>query len=249
MPKKVNNTIKLVVLHIVVEHPGIYLKEIQSKGSNISLSTICHLLQEQHFSREKLRLVARQRDELYGAVYAAEMALYSPDMFIFLEETGSDRRNALRKYGYSFRGVPAVSHKLLIRGQLLSTIACISMEGILEYKTVQTSVDGDTFYSVQLLPLLMPFNGINPHSVVVMDNAGISGLITEAGALLIYLPPYSPDFNPIEEAFSKVKTHTKTYEQELDLSSTDLQDIILLSFTQITPNDCYNLIDHCGIYT
>ena len=181
-------------------------------------------------------------------------------MFIFLDETGSDRRNALRKYGYSFRGMPAVSHKLLIRGQHLSTIACISMEGILEYKTVQTSVDGDTFYefvSVQLLPLLMPFNGINPHSVVVMDNAsmhhveGISGLITEAGALLIYLPPYSPDFNPIEEAFSKVKTHIKTYEhaQELDLGSTDLQDIILLSFTQITPNDCYNWIDHCGIYT
>ena len=89
LPKKVNNTIKLVVLHIVLEHPGIYLREIQSKveyltGSNISLSTICHLLQEQHFSRKKMRLVARQRDELSRAVYAAEMALYSPNNYVHL---------------------------------------------------------------------------------------------------------------------------------------------------------------------
>ena len=77
----------------------------------------------------------------------------------------------------------------------------------------------------------------------------ISGLITGAGPLVIYLPSYSPDFNPIEEAFSKVKTLIKTYEQELDLGSKDLRDIISLSFTQRNPNDCYNWIDRCGIYT
>ena len=63
-----------------------------------------------------MRMVARQRDELSRAVYAAEMALYSPDMFIFLDETGSDRRNALRKYGYSFWGMPAVHHRLQYGG-------------------------------------------------------------------------------------------------------------------------------------
>ena len=117
LPRKVNHTIELVVLHVVLEHPGIYLREIPSKveyltGSNLSLSTICHLLHEQRFSRKKMRMVARQRDELIRALYAAEVALYSPEMFIFLDETGSDRRNALRKYGYSQRGIPAVSHKL-----------------------------------------------------------------------------------------------------------------------------------------
>ena len=95
-------------------------------------------------------MVARQRDELTRAIYAAEVALYNPEMFIFLDETGSDRRNALRKYGYSLRGIPAVSHKLLLRGEHLSTIACISMEGILECKTVASSVDGDTFYELIL---------------------------------------------------------------------------------------------------
>ena len=90
LPRKVNHTIKLVVLHVVLEYPGIYLRGIQSKvecltGSNLSLSTICHLLQEQHFSRKKMRMVARQRDELTRAVFAAKVALYSPEMFIFLD--------------------------------------------------------------------------------------------------------------------------------------------------------------------
>ena len=76
----------------------------------------------------------------------------------------------------------------------------------------------------------MPFGGKNPHSIVEMDNAsihhnidGISEVITAAGALLNFLPPYSPDYNPIEEAFSKVKTHIRTCDQELELSGMDLK--------------------------
>ena len=49
-----------------------------------------------------MKLIARQRDEFTRAIYAAEVSLYNPEMFIFLDETGSDRCNALRKYGYSF---------------------------------------------------------------------------------------------------------------------------------------------------
>lgn len=58
----------------------------------------------------------------------------------------------------------------------------------------------------------MPFNGVNPHSVVIMDNCAIHNVdgivksIHDVGALVHFLPPYSPDFQPIEETFSKVKT-------------------------------------------
>jgi len=61
-----------------------------------------------------------------------------------------------------------------------------------------------------LLPHLQPFDGTNPCSFVVMDNAtihhaaGMVQLIEQAGTLVYYLPPYSPDLNPIEEAFSKI---------------------------------------------
>ena len=262
LPRKVNESVSLMILHVVLDHPGIYLREIQKQveyltGSSLSPSTICKVLHDQGFSRKKMQLIARQRDVALRAIYAAEMSVYDADMFVFLDETGSDRRNVLRKYGYSWRGKRGVSHKLLVRGEHLNTIACISMEGVLECTTVNFSVDGDVFYNFvhsKLLPLLMPFNGRNPHSVVVLDNAsihhvdGIVDLITGIGALIIFLPPYSPDYNPIEEAFSKVKTLVKTYEEDLEMNHLDMMDIVLAGFAHITKQDCQNWIEHCGIY-
>ena len=86
-------------------------------------------------------------------------------MLIFLDKTGSDRRNSIRKHGYSLRGKPLVSHKLLVRGERISAIAFMSLSGMLDCKTVKHSVNGETFYqSMQatVLPHLMTFNGVNP---------------------------------------------------------------------------------------
>ena len=58
---------------------------------------------------------------------------------------------------------------------------------------------------------MLPYDGINPNSVVVMDNCAIHHvdevrrLLEDAGIMLVDLPPYSPDFNPIETAFSHIK--------------------------------------------
>lgn len=102
-----------------------------------------------------------------------------------------------------------------MHGQRVNAIAAMSTKGILDCHCVSDSVNGTEFlYFIQhiLLPHLKPFNGINDHSVVIMDNAsihhvtGVSQLIDSTGALLYYLPPYSPDLNPIEEAFSKLKS-------------------------------------------
>jgi hypothetical protein len=87
------------------------------------------------------------------------------------------------------------AHKLLIRGQHLSAIAFMSVQGLLDVKVVKGGVDGDVFYDyVQntLLPHLMPFNGTNPHSVVVLDNCvihhidGIADMIREIGAIPLF---------------------------------------------------------------
>ena len=143
-------------------------------------------------------------------------------MLIFLDETGSDRRNSIRKhaYGYSLRGKPLVSHELLVRGERISAIAFMSMSGMLDCKTVKHSVNGETFYQFMqatVLPQLMTFNGVTPHSVLIMDNCSIHhvyvdaivNMVHEVGALVQFLSPYSPDYNPIEEAFSKVKAYLR----------------------------------------
>ena len=58
------------------------------------------------------------------------------DSFVFIDETGTDRRNCLRRSGYSLRGMPAVCTKLLVHGQRVSAIAAMCMQGILDCCTV-----------------------------------------------------------------------------------------------------------------
>ena len=176
-------------------------------------------------------------------------------MLIFLDETGADHRNTYRKYGYSIRGKRPVNHQLLVRGKRVSGLALISINGLLDVKIEDETVNGDSFYDfVQkyVLPHLMPFNGQNPHSVVVMDNCAIhhveqiTSMIQDVGALVHYLPPYSPDLNPIESVFSKVKLELQ-YELERD-NTTNIETMLLQAFTTITPTNCKNWIYQTGIY-
>ena len=177
-------------------------------------------------------------------------------MLVFVDETGADHKNRIRQYGYSLRGRPLRSYKLLSRGERVSAIACISAAGLLDVKTLKDTSDGDTFYHFvqsHLIPHLMPFNGINPHSVVIMDNCSIHHVpevvksITDVGALIHFLPPYSPDLNPIEETFSKVKSLLKAYDNML-LQVHDTETLLLLAFNEITQEDCNGWIRHSEIY-
>lgn len=87
----------------------------------------------------------------------------------------------------------------------MSAISMIS-KGLLDISVVKGAVNGNKFYDfVQkyLLPQLMPYNDVNPHSVVVLDNCSIhhveeiTTVIENVGALIHFLTPYSPDLNPI----------------------------------------------------
>ncbi len=245
---------KIIILETIAETPAVFLREIQQTliGTNVDTSTIWKSL---NITRQNMVLVAKQRSELLRAEYLLDMQVFRghPQMFVFVDETGADRRNCLRRYGYSIRGRPAVSTKLLVRGQRVSAIAAISMEGLLDCYTYTTSVAGDNFkhYVRQsLLQQLKPFNGSNPHSVVVLDNAsihhanGVVDLIESTGALVHFLPPYSPDLNPIEEAFSKVKSTLKANEYLLDIF--DIESFVLHAFTSITVDNCNQWVQHSG---
>ena len=117
---------------------------------------------------------------------------------------------------------------------------------------VQGTVTGDIFNERVLLPHLMTFS-FNPNSGVVLDNcsvhhvSGVADVIQEVGALVHYLPPYSPDFNPIELLFSKVKSVIRA--MELELSATlDIESIVLGAFSTVTATDCKAWTDSCTLY-
>ena len=122
----------------------------------------------------------------------------------------------------------------------ISAIGVMSMCGIEDVYIYGGSVNGEVFeYFVRttLLPPLMPYNGVNIHSVVVMDNATIHHLqrvqdiILGVGALIRFLPAYSSDLNPIEEVFSNVKQYLKANDT-LYLDTQSPHSLFSMHFTQ-----------------
>lgn len=259
--KKLNAQDKISLISTILENPTTYLHELksillQSSGIDISTSCICKFLHNSGFSHKKLTLRAQQRCMELRQKFTNDMTIYAPDMLVFVDETGTDKRSCLRKYGYSLVGKRAVSEKMLVRGKRFSAISAMSRDGILDVSITTQSIDGDAFCGFVeriLLPNLLPFDGINGRSVVILDNATIhhvaevEALIEETGAILIYLPPYSPDLNPIEECFSKVKGILRENDALIQIANdSEIQDIILGAFSSITVDDCQQWIEHCG---
>lgn len=90
------------------------------------------------------------------------MSLFNVDMMIFIDESGCDRRDAIRRHGYGLRGMPVKSQKLLVRGQRFSVIAAMTVNHILDLKIVRGNTNGETFLefiNTILLPHLMIFSG------------------------------------------------------------------------------------------
>ena len=148
---------KLIILELAIEKPGIYLREIQAylheeTGTDVDISTICRYLQISGFTRQKLKVTAKQRSDALRAEYLSDMQVYSwhPEMFVFIDETGADRRDCMRKFGYSLRGVPARAHKILWRGQRVNALTAMSTDGILDCYTTMHQ-------SIMSAVLLMPF--------------------------------------------------------------------------------------------
>ena len=232
------------------------MKLSQTTGNAVHESTICRFLRRSNFSRKRLSLVAAQQSIEERAQFLSDVSIYQPEMLVFVDETGTDRRNSLRRYGYSLVGKPARSHSLLVRGKRFSAIGILSVNGILDTFITSDNVNAEVFQEFvekSLIRHVMPFNGYNPHSIVILDNASIHhtdavvNLLQSIGVLVHFLPPYCPDLNPIEEAFSKVKYHLKANESAIQASrDNELEDFILSAFLSITPYDCCQWIHHAG---
>ena len=88
--------------------------------------------------------VAIQRSDELRARLMAEVSVYDPMMLVWLDETSCDRRNIIRKYGYSIHGHPLSDHWLLVRGVRYTAIPVVSLEGIHVYLKEGT-MNGDCF--------------------------------------------------------------------------------------------------------
>lgn len=130
------------------------------------------------------------------------------DRLVFIDEFGASS-NMTRRYARGPVGQRIVCRTPHGHWKMLSTIAAMSTSGILAAGTFEEAVDEDTFAAFVeqcLVPKLCP------GQIVVLDNLAahkspqVDAMIQAAGCRVMHLPPYSPDFNPIENAISKIKT-------------------------------------------
>ena len=259
-PKLLGDFEQLVLLRIIFENTGMYLHEIQAKllaafGVTVSVPTICRTLKFMGCTRQVIQHIAVQCSDDLRAKFMAEVAVYDPSMLIWVDESGCDRRHCLRKRAYSIRGMTPRDQRLLVRGTHYSAIPVVSLEGISDVCIIEGTVNGEKFEQFIrscLIPILQPFNWINPHSVVIMDNAsihhvdGVTDLIeNQIGAKLLFLPPYSPDLNPAEEVFSKIKGIMK--QNDVLFQACNAPRVFLaMAFGMVTKEDCCSFITHSG---
>jgi len=176
------------------------------------------------------------------------MPLHDARQYIFVDETGVTT-DLLRRYARSPRGTRATDHTPCRHWQTHTVVAALRPTEMTATAVFDGPMDSVTFraYVEQVLvPTLRPGDVVVLDNLVLHKQPEVRAAIEQAGAILRFLPPYSPDFNPIEMAFAKLKAffraaRPRTFEQVCDLMRTALGLFV--------PDECANYVRHCGYRT
>lgn len=164
---------------------------------------------------------------------------------VFIDETSASTRMA-RLRGRSERGKRLIAKVPHGHWKTTTFVAALRSDGLTAPMVVDGAITGEIFLSYvrnQLVPTL------RPGDIVVMDNlaahkvTGVREAIESAGANVAYLPPYSPDFNPIELLFSKLKSLLR---RDAARTVPELWDLLGRLVPVFTPHECTNYFNHCG---
>lgn len=155
---------------------------------------------------------------------------------IFLDESGVTT-SMTRLYARAFSG-PRI-HEGTPGGhwKIMTILGAMSLRGMIATMTIEAATDAEIFLAY-VEQVLCP--ALKPGDVVVMDNlsshkvSGVSRLIAAAGAEVLYLPPYSPDLNPIEKAWAKLKQILRTIKAR---TKEALEQAIAEALQLITPDN------------
>jgi transposase len=204
----------------LLEKPGLYQDEMavflfDEFNVLVTPSSISRALKSIGWSKKTARQVAKQRNPHLRDYYSYSISPFHSHHFIFVDESGLDKRAGFRRTGWSPLGATPVQVARFHRDRRYQILPAYTQDGVLLSRVFQGTTDSNFFedYIEELLQHCNPYP--MPRSVLVMDNASIhrspkiKEMCSAAGVKLIYLPPYSPDLNPIEEFFAELKAFIK----------------------------------------
>jgi transposase len=187
--------------------------------------------------------VAEQRKQ-----WPQRLADVAADRLVFVEESGANTQMT-RRYGRSPIGQRLACPIPHGHYQTTPLVAGVRLQGPQAPGLFGGAMEGELFLAWVKQGLVLC---LQPNEVVVMDNlathtvAGVREAIEGAGARLEYLPPYSPDFKPIEPMWSQVKQGLKSQEPR---HARQLHKAAGAAFAAVTPADCQGFFSHAGYAT
>ncbi|MGH9413504.1 MAG: IS630 family transposase [Terriglobales bacterium] len=224
------------------------LVELNKRGVEVSYYGVWHYLAHLGLSFKKsLRASEQDREDVAyrRQQWKARQTKVASARLIFIDETWA-KTNMTRTHGRCTRGRRLVAKVPHGNRRTFTFVAGLRHDGITAPCLLDGPIDGDSFIAwveQALVPTLRPGN------IVVMDNLSshkdpaIRHAIRSAGAKLFYLPPYSPDLNPIEQAFSKLKTLLR---KENARSFEAIEMALAGLLKKFTPEECCNFFTEAG---
>ena len=197
--------------------------------------------------KKHLQAQEQQRDDIVEVrqAWAALQPTLDADRLVFLDETWATT-NMTRTRGRAPKGERLVCSVPHGHWHTTTFLAGLRTTGLIAPLALDGAIDGAAFLAY-IGQFLVPT--LRPSDVVVLDNLsshkvnGVREAIEAAGATLLYLPPYSPDLNPIELAFSKLK---RLLRDAAERSVEELWQTIGRLLNRFHPDKCANYIWHCG---
>jgi transposase len=164
---------------------------------------------------------------------------------VFLDECGVTT-DLIRRYGRSLRGTRLRDHAPCGHWETSTVIAALRLDGLHASAVFDGPIDKPTFLAY-VEQVLVPT--LRPGDVVVLDNLAVhkqpevDAALARVGAQVRFLPPYSPDFNPIELAFAKLKAFLRAMRPR---SFDQVCALLAAALELFAPDECVNYIRHCG---
>jgi transposase len=173
------------------------------------------------------------------------LPLHDATGYVFVDECGVTT-DLLRRYGRSPRGARLHDHTPCSHWQTHTVIAALRADALTAPAVFDGPIDSACFraYVEQVLaPTLRPGDVVILDNLAVHKQPEVRTAIERAGAHLRFLPPYSPDFNPIEQVFAKLKAFLRAVRPR---NFDQVSELVAIALTLFTPTECRNYIRHCG---
>ncbi|MDY6966955.1 MAG: IS630 family transposase [Halobacteriota archaeon] len=252
-PSKLTPGHLAVLRRLVEEQNDATLEELRERliaeiQVSVSRSTIDRALKKLGFDIKKKTFHADEKESERVQLKRVEFwelvrGILAKDL-IFIDESGVNLA-LTRLQARAPKGQRAHGKRPQKRGQNVSIVGALSFSGLLTSTSIMGAFDGltfEAFISQRLVPKLWP------GACVIMDNCSIhlgkdiEEMIHQAGASLLYLPPYSPEFSPIENLWSKVKSILRSLEAR---TYPDLAKALEKAFEEVSLEDIENWFTNC----